>query len=110
MQLKSLFSLFAVSSFAAFAIAACAAPTDEQVGEEPAASQADELQASIVACTKDADCLAVPKGGCCQNGWLEAVNKNKVEQYKHATRCTANPHPMCPMFMVHDTRVAECNK
>jgi hypothetical protein len=110
MSLTKLFSLFALVSLSSFSVAACAASTDSSTDEGQAANSADEeLKASITACKIDDDCTAVSQGGCCDNGYLFAVNKTKVTQYENATKCTANPRPMCPMFMVHDTRVAQCN-
>ncbi len=107
MSLSKLFSLFALVSLTSVSVAACAANTDST--DEGASSAADQdLKKSIQACSADDDCVAVPKGGCCDNGWLEAVNKHHVKQYENATKCTANPRPMCPMYLVHDTRVPAC--
>jgi hypothetical protein len=108
MSLSKLFSLFALVSLTSVSVAACAANTDAT--DEGSSSSADEdLKKSITSCNTDDDCVAVPKGGCCDNGWLAAVNKHHTKAYENATKCTEVPHPMCPMYMVHDTRVAECN-
>ena len=58
-------------------------------------------------CNVDADCVAVPVAQCCDNGFKAAVNKNEVDAYAHSVTC--DPHPICPYFIVNDTRVAECN-
>ena len=59
-------------------------------------------------CKLDSDCVAVPVAGCCDNGWKIAVNVNEVSAYDAANACT-NPHPICPEYVVNDTRVAECD-
>jgi hypothetical protein len=59
-------------------------------------------------CSRDSDCIAVPRGGCCQDGWKEAVNKNKVIQYTNQFDdlvCTA----FCPAIVIRDDRAALCN-
>jgi hypothetical protein len=58
-------------------------------------------------CQVDADCVAVPKVGCCHNGYLEAVNANEVDAYESSFFC--NEQILCPQFIIDDTRVAECN-
>jgi hypothetical protein len=60
------------------------------------------------ACKTTADCVAVPLAGCCNNGYKIAVNKGEVKAYDAANACT-NPHPICPEFIINDTRVAECD-
>ncbi len=59
-------------------------------------------------CQTDADCVAVEKAGCCPNGYLVAVNKDEVEAYDTKYACTTPP-ASCPMFVVNDTRVAQCD-
>jgi hypothetical protein len=59
-------------------------------------------------CTHDGDCVAVPKAGCCHNGYLEAVNVNQVDAYNAANACT-DPRPICPLFLIQDKRVARCD-
>ena len=89
----------------------CAADTTAPAPEsDPAETTGDAIKsaAKIFACNVDSDCVAVTKAGCCHNGWLEAVNKNETKQYEKLYTpkvCTV----MCPMFMVKDERVAECN-
>lgn len=59
-------------------------------------------------CETDADCAAVEKAGCCPNGYLVAVNKDQEQRYATIYACTSAP-AACPLFIVHDTRVAQCN-
>ena len=59
------------------------------------------------ACAADADCVAVPKVGCCHNGVMEAVNKGSVDAYKASFVCP-NKRQMCPQFILLDKRVARC--
>jgi hypothetical protein len=65
-------------------------------------------QSDFTSCQVDDDCVAVPLGGCCNNGWKFAVNRDDVDAYDDATACH-QPRPICPMYIVHDTRVAECS-
>ena len=59
--------------------------------------------------------VAVPEigvdehGGCCEHGYLKAVNRGRTAAYAAASKCTANPRPLCPQFFVNDTRVAQCD-
>jgi hypothetical protein len=108
MSLKSVFSLFALVTLSSASVVACASSTDEQPGE--ASGSADlSISESLTSCEVDADCVAVPRGGCCSNGFLEAVNKDQVSEYEESTKCTESPHPICPLFVIRDTRVAECD-
>jgi hypothetical protein len=107
-KLASLFSLVALTSFS---VAACASNTDPTAEEDPVASDQQDLSmAKITACTADADCVAVPVGGCCGNGYNAAVNKHHTKAYENSSKCKLTPPPMCPMYLVHDTRVAQCNE
>ena len=58
--------------------------------------------------TCDADCVAIEKAGCCPNGFIVAVNKDEVKAYETKYACTTPP-AICPMFVVKDTRVAQCD-
>jgi hypothetical protein len=60
-------------------------------------------------CKVDSDCVAEPEGGCCPHGYKDAVNKNQVTAWEKTQQCTTTPHPICPLFLVDDTRLAECN-
>ena len=35
----------------------------------------------VFSCAVDSDCIAVPLAGCCDNGYLAAVNKTRSEDY-----------------------------
>lgn len=59
-------------------------------------------------CDVDSDCKAVVENACCPNGRMEAVNKDHVADYKNSFTCP-NPHPICPLYVMLDTRVPECN-
>src|SRR5262245_26827916 len=60
-------------------------------------------------CTTDADCVAVPAGGCCPDGRSAAVNTGSVDAYAAATTCTEPPH-VCPLHVILETRVAQCDQ
>lgn len=107
MSIKPVLSFFALAAITSFSVVACTASTD--TAEEPTAeSQDQDLKKSITACNTDDDCVAVPQGGCCSNGWLAAVNKHHTQAYENATKCKVQ-NMMCPMYVVDDTRVAQCN-
>jgi hypothetical protein len=59
-------------------------------------------------CDVDADCVAIEKAGCCPNGFQVAVNKDEVKAYETKYACTTPP-ATCPLFVVKDTRVAQCD-
>jgi hypothetical protein len=59
------------------------------------------------ACGADADCVAVPRVGCCHNGWNEAIAASRRDAYAASFTCP-EAHPICAMFIVHDTRKARC--
>jgi hypothetical protein len=59
-------------------------------------------------CDADSDCVAIEKAGCCPNGFLVAVNANEVKAYDKKYACT-NPPAFCPLFVVKDERVAQCD-
>ena len=60
------------------------------------------------ACSADADCVAVPRVGCCHNGWNEAVAVSQKDAYAASFVCP-EAHPICAMFLVRDTRVPRCD-
>lgn len=109
MFIKSAFSFLSLCALASFGIVACSANTDDASAEPASEIQDSELRKSITSCAVDSDCVAVPRGGCCNNGYNEAVNTHHTKAYENASKCKANPRPMCPMFIVNDTRVAQCN-
>jgi len=59
-------------------------------------------------CNVDADCLAVPRVGCCHNGWNEAVAASRRDAYAASFVCP-EAHPVCAMFIVRDGRAAQCD-
>jgi hypothetical protein len=61
----------------------------------------------VFACTVDSDCVATPRNECCGTGWNEAVNKKEVAAY-HASFMCPETHPICPLYIIDDTRVPEC--
>jgi len=69
---------------------------------------ADAGNAQYRGCKQDSDCVAVPRVGCCNNGWLEAVASTQKDAYAKSFVCPT-PHPMCPMFIVRDTRTPRCD-
>ncbi len=64
--------------------------------------------ASFRSCHSSADCVAVPRVGCCHNGWNEAVAASQRDAYAASFVCP-EAHPICAMFIVRDTRVPECD-
>jgi len=60
-------------------------------------------------CHADAECIAVPRAGCCHNGWLEAVAATQKDAYAKANACTMTTRPVCPMYIVRDARVPKCD-
>ncbi|HEX8789345.1 MAG TPA: hypothetical protein VF765_00235 [Polyangiaceae bacterium] len=86
-----------------------ASSDESMLGPGPADDNAaDAGNAQYRACQQDADCTAVPRVGCCNNGWLEAVNVGQKDAYAKSFTCP-QPRPMCPMYMVHDTRTPRCD-
>jgi len=63
----------------------------------------------IFGCVQDSDCVAIPlappNSGCCNNGWLIAVNSTKVDLYNETTKCNVKG---CPQYVVKDERVSIC--
>lgn len=80
--------------------------------QDAQSSKEDSLRKSahpeFYSCQTDDDCVAVEKAGCCPNGFLVAVNKDEVKAYDETYACTTAP-VACPLFVVHDTRVAQCD-
>jgi len=82
------------------------ADQDIESGKEDSARKGSHP--SYYKCDTDADCVAVEKASCCPNGYLVAVNKDKVQAYATTFACNEPPH-VCPHHIVNDTRVAQCN-
>ena len=59
-------------------------------------------------CRTDYDCVAVPVVGCCHNGWMTSVNSEAEDEYEHSFRCPTE-RPICPMYLVRDTREPQCD-
>ena len=89
--------------------AGCADAHAETDAEADAGVSEGGIPAEYRACQVDDDCVAVALASCCHNGWKTAVNRNEADAYEDAFACD-NPRPICPQYIVNDTRVAECNK
>jgi hypothetical protein len=97
--------------------AASAAASDAGLPGDASAPMAAEATATrdpdagsaavFQACQSDSDCVAVPRVGCCNNGWKEAVNVSQQDAYAASFTCTQR-HP-CPMYIVRDMRVPRCD-
>ncbi len=59
-------------------------------------------------CRADTDCVAVPRVGCCHNGRMEAVAASQKDAYSASFVCP-EAHPVCPMFLIRDTREPRCD-
>src|SRR5690242_6118941 len=88
----------------AVGVAACSGSSSDNAtpGDEN-----DITKSALFACQTDSDCIAVDQVGCCHNGYQAAVNKNQKEAYLHSFVC--KEQVSCPQFLVHDTRVPQCN-
>jgi hypothetical protein len=81
--------------------------TAGQGATDAAASEAG-APAEFRACATDTDCVAVPRVGCCHNGWMEAVAASQQGAYAASFVCPI-AHPICPMILIRDTRIPRCN-
>jgi hypothetical protein len=95
--------------------ATAAAPSSAPAHSAGAAPGAGPMGADLAGadpkfrgCHADADCAAVPRAGCCHNGWLEGVAVTQKDAYAKANACTMSTRPICPMYIVHDARVPKC--
>jgi hypothetical protein len=82
-----------------------AAPSASPAPSSPAAST--DNGPDFFSCTADADCTAVAKVGCCQNGFLEAVNTQSANAYRASFVC-GQKRPICPMYRIADKRLPVC--
>jgi hypothetical protein len=82
------------------------APVGSASGQGNASTGAD-AGPDFYSCATDSDCTAVAKVGCCQNGFLEAVNKQSAEAYRASFVCDKK-RPICPMYRILDKRVPLC--
>ncbi len=80
------------------------APTAPVAGMEDAGPPAQ-----FRACAADTDCIAVPRVGCCHNGWNEAVAASQKDAYAASFVCP-QAHPICAMFLIRDKRSPRCNE
>jgi hypothetical protein len=99
---------------ASASVGPASAPASEPVPvPAPAPASAPDSDAGLDpryrACRVDGDCVAVPRAGCCHNGWKEAVASSQKDAYEQAFACTRTPRPICPMYIVRDARVAKCD-
>jgi hypothetical protein len=98
-----------VAPSASAAQAASASPGAGDGAQAPGgAPDADGGVAAFQACQSDSDCIAVPRNGCCHNGWKEAVNVAQQDAYRNSFTCP-QAHPICPMYIVRDARIARCD-
>jgi len=81
---------------------------DQDVDSAKEDSARKKSHPEFYTCQTDSDCVAVEKAGCCPNGFLVAVNKGEVKAYDAKYACTTPP-ATCPMFVVDDKRVAQCD-
>jgi hypothetical protein len=81
-------------------------------GDASVPGPADAVDAGAPArfrtCNGNADCIAVPRVGCCHNGWNEAVAVSQKDAYEASFVCP-EAHPICAMFIVRDARVPVCD-
>jgi hypothetical protein len=82
-------------------------PQAVDAGRDEAADDEGDGPARFRACKVDADCVAVPRVGCCHNGRMQAVTGSQKEAYAASFVCP-NPHPRCAMYIIRDTREARC--
>ena len=84
-------------------------PVDPPDGGVDGAQESAEAPSSgdFASCSTDSDCVRVPRNGCCNNGFMEAVNKNQVDAYKASFTC-GRRRP-CPMFRIREMRVPQCS-
>jgi hypothetical protein len=100
--------IVAVVSFGAIALVTFGCSGTDNGSEDTSASTSEDLSAkAMLACTDDAECVAIEKPACCPNGMKVAVNSKHVKAYENANKCT-NPPQVCPLFVIDDTRVAAC--
>jgi hypothetical protein len=106
-MLTKLSQLAAVAGALTLSVVACSgSPSGETSRASHQAVDAVD-DSAFQGCSADADCVAVPQAGCCQNGWNQAVNASQTDAYAAAHSCTEAV--ACPQYVVNDTRVAECS-
>lgn len=85
-----------------------ASPTESASASASASASSSVGVEAFQACSVDADCVAVPRVGCCHNGWNEAVNAQQTDAYAASFTC-ADTHTICPMYRISDKRTPECS-
>ena len=91
------------------ATATATAAADAGPGAAQDAGPSDDgggAPAQYRACKTDSDCVAVPRVGCCDLGWKEAVATSQQSAYAASFHC--QERAICPQYKVQDTRVALC--
>jgi hypothetical protein len=63
---------------------------------------------NFYSCQADSDCVAVPVAECCGTGHKMAVNKHQTTAYENSYTCP-QPNQVCPLYLIDDTRQAECD-
>jgi hypothetical protein len=84
-----------------------AAPSDAGAAAFASSDVDSGAPAQFRACKTDSDCIAVPRVGCCRNGWKEAVAATQKDAYVKSFTCP-EAHPICPMYLINDQRAALC--
>lgn len=84
-----------------------ASPTPTPVTAGSGAGAGGDGGVDFYACAADSDCTAVAKVGCCQNGFLEGVNKKFADAYRASFVCEKK-RPICPMYRIVDKRQPIC--
>jgi hypothetical protein len=105
MNVTKIAKLCVIALGSSFLCIACAAETQD----EPTSESTDQdLSAAMTSCHTDADCVAVDVGGCCPNGTKVAVNSSHEHAYESSHACKHPGQQVCPLYLINDTRVAEC--
>jgi hypothetical protein len=97
----------AAATTAASAEVPTPAPTAPPAASSASANAGGDANPDFFACNTDSDCTAVAKVGCCQNGYLEAVNKQSASAYRASFVC-GQKRPICPMYRITDKRLPVC--
>jgi hypothetical protein len=63
----------------------------------------------IFTCASDHDCVAVARAECCPTGLKAAINASAEARYYATYACGDHPN-VCPIYLIVDRRVAECNR
>jgi hypothetical protein len=110
------------AGFPILAVVTCFSSGDDPAAEQPESLELPEAPQLVScggvdveepaerfrSCLTNDDCVAVPVVGCCHNGWMTSVSREMVQDYADSFRCP-NERPLCPLYLVRDMRVPECN-